>query len=150
MLQAMKKKISAALSIVLARKIELLIGGTYTFLIAEMVMGRAKLAKFVPQPADQWAVTTTFAALAGISIALFSFFWFIPSLIFDEKTNTYIDIKTGKHFCVSCKHSQNKKVPLGEIRNGWKCACCKKYFPNPSLQNQKYASYEPLDPGVGY
>ena len=103
--------ISEVLSEVLSQKLALQLLATLAAVMSFAVVMREYLSQFVPQPAEQWAVLTTAAALAGLLAAVASFFYYRPKLKFITSVGAWMDVKTNTYYCHSCK-SKKLSSPL--------------------------------------
>ena len=120
-----------ALALVLARKVEALLGSIWLSSLSVSISLRHDLAQFVPSPTDEWAVLTTGASIAALATALFSYFWFRPKLK-PLQFGVHQDAKTGAYFCSRCYLKDKKHFPLETTSNGWKCRVCGQWKEDPN------------------
>lgn len=66
------------------------------------------------------------------------------ALTFNQSTGTYIDPKTGIHFCTKCL-SADKRSPLRNGNHGWRCMVCNADYFDPARPEPPIRmGYEPL------
>ncbi len=52
---------------------------------------------------------------------------------FDRKKGVFLDKTTGKLICPRCLINKTIVVPLKTEPEGWKCAACRKFYPDPDF-----------------
>lgn len=110
----MRQTITSALNTLLSQKLAVLLGTLWAPILSVAAVARHGLAQLIPQPAEEWAVLTTAAALAGLITSVASYYWFRPKLI--EHYGAFF-----------------KRKPNGEYHEAVYCGICK----NPT-SSEKY------------
>jgi len=134
------RKVIDALSTALSRKLELLLTAATAAVMAAAAGWRDYLARFVPDPAAQWAVLTTAAAIAGLLIAAATYFAVRPRLKHLTMIGVYEDLKTGDYYCANCflKSKLHAPLYLTPDERHYKCSVCQ--------HTRIVEIYEPVDP----
>ena len=85
------------------------------------------LPTFLINRLDEFATGTTLLRITLLTIGLFAWIIYLkPWLRFDQHLGIFRDIKTGLHYCTSCKTEKKIHTPLQRLEGkGWYCVNCK-------------------------
>lgn len=142
----MAKTVSATLAKLLAHKIEALLLAAAPLIAVGAAATRNALAQYVPQPAAEWAVLTTGAAVALLLTTILAWIAFRPRLEHLTKFGVYVDRKTGTYYCPKCLLTDKRRAPLYSNAEGrvWKCSACAILRINPDAPASDSPPIRPL------
>lgn len=128
----LKQVATSVLAKLIAQKTSILVSSASPILAGLLFYLRNEIAPRLADPTGWIALKSIIVSVVLFPLPFAAYFWFRPNFWFDEVTNTYIDRKTDIHYCTQCKHSENKKTPLGVVANGWECSVHKRFLPDPA------------------
>jgi len=85
-------------------------------------MYRTYFAKFLADKTGELALLTTTLSVVSVLVAIASYFYFKPRMVFDKHRQVYKNEKEpGVYYCVSCKDGHNRWSKLRKKEHGWIC-----------------------------